>query len=108
MVAATEFYDDYTTIALRQVFILPEASSVLNAGNMTSLPVLSTLQALDSAGGYELHAFVNVVDGNHPDLKDRATKQLLALKETLKQAVNLTPGERLALDTKVPVAPRRL
>lgn len=108
MVAASEFYDDYTTVALRQVLELPQSPSSVDAGEVSSLPSIQQMQPLDSGGGYELHAFIDVVDGNHPELKDRATKQLLNLKETMKQAVILSPGDRLALDTKVPTAPRRL
>lgn len=87
---------------------LPEASSAIEAGDVSSLPPISKLQSFDQSGGHTLHIWVDVVDGNNPELKDRATKQLLALKDTLKQAIDLTPGDRLALDTKVPTAPRRL
>ena len=54
-----------------------------------------------------LQASIDVVDGNHPELKERAARQLLGHKEALKQAVELTPGDRLALDTRLPVSSGR-
>ena len=64
------------------------------------------INPLDGSGGYLLEASIQAIDGNNQELKDRATAQLLNLKETLKQAVTLTPGDRLSLDTKLPVVNR--
>lgn len=55
-----------------------------------------------------LQATIDIVDGNVQELKDRAVRQLLALKETLKQAVTLAPADRLALDTRIPIPVRRI
>jgi Med18 protein len=74
---------------------------------MTTLPPTEKLTPLDSSESYMLQASVEVVDGNNPELKDRALRALMTIKETLKQSVVLVPGDRLALDTRLPVAPRR-
>lgn len=57
---------------------------------------------IDISGAYILQASVDAVDGSTAELKDRASSQLLAMKDTLKQAVNLSPGDRLALSTTAP------
>ena len=77
------------------------------ASDLTFIPKVAELPALDGSGGYLVQASIDVADGNNPDLKDRATRQLLGLKEALKQAVDLTPGDRLALDTRLPAVSRR-
>lgn len=56
----------------------------------------------DISGAYILQASVEAMDGSAAELKDRASAQLLAMKETLRQAVTLSPGDRLALDTRAP------
>lgn len=66
-------------------------------------PDISKFPPLDASGSYVLQASIEIVDGNSPDLKDKATQQLLAMKETLRPSVNLVPGDRLALDTRVPM-----
>jgi mediator of RNA polymerase II transcription subunit 18, fungi type len=58
---------------------------------------------LDPSGSYVLQASIEIADGNSPELKDKATQQLLAMKETLRSSISLAPGDRLALDTRVPV-----
>jgi Med18 protein len=63
----------------------------------------SNLTPLDPSGSYVLQASIEIVDGNSPELKDQATQQLLAIKETLRSSISLEPGDRLALDTRVPV-----
>ena len=65
------------------------------------------LLPLDESGSYNLQASVLVADGNNQELRDRATKQLLTIKDVLKPAITLGPGDRLALDTKVPATFRR-
>lgn len=57
----------------------------------------------DISGAYILQASVDAVDGSVAELKDRATNQLLRMQDTLRQAVTLAPGDRLALATTVPV-----
>ena len=92
------FFDRDATLFLSRPVRISQASS-------STLEGLSTFdddskQLLDESGGYVLQTSVEVVDGMNKELKDRATKQLMALSDTLKQAVSLTPGDRLALDTR--------
>lgn len=74
-----------------------------NLSTINTVPDVSKLSPLDSSGGYVLQASIEIADGNSTDLKDKATQQLLAIKETLRSSVDLAPGDRLALDTRVPV-----
>jgi len=96
-----KFYDQDTTLFLYHVLQVPKATDeqLGEANNLSR--VISELQPLDASHGYVLQASIEAVDGNNPDLKDKAVQQLLSMKETLKQAVVLAPGDRLALDTKV-------
>jgi len=106
MIHGARFYDQDTTIFLHRPLQLPQVPA-LEATNVSSLHPINKFQPLDGSGGWVLQASIQVADGNNPELKDRATKQLLALRETLRQAVTLTPGDRLALDTKITAGPRR-
>ena len=103
MVIGDKFYDQDTTLFLHRVLQIPQPSDPLLATDTTFLDNTDDLQPLDGSGGYLLQASIDAVDGNNSELRDRAAGQLLAMKETLKQAVVLTPGDRLALDTRVVV-----
>ena len=70
---------------------------------INTIPEISKLTPLDPSCGYVLQASIEIADGNSPDLKEKAIQQLLAIKETLRFRVDLAPGDRLALDTRVPV-----
>ena len=98
-----KFYDQDTTLFVHQVLQTPQASNEQTIATNTPLPPLSDLQPLDSNKGFVLQASIEAVDGNNPEVKEKAVQQLLAMKETLKQAVTLAPGDRLALDTRVPI-----
>jgi len=107
VVVGSKFYDHDTTLFVHKVLRLPQVTAERAYSERSFLNNVSELPDLDGSGGYLIHASIDVVDGNNPELKDRATRQLLGLKEALKQAVDLTPGDRLALDTRVPVVARR-
>lgn len=101
VVKGDRFYDQDTTLFLHRLYKAPDAPrgqaenwSFMNEADSTSL--------FDISGAYILQASVDAVDGSTAELKDRASAQLLAMRDTLKQAVSLTPGDRLALDTKAP------
>ena len=102
-----KFYDHDTILFVHRVLQLPQTKADECPSDMTTLPPIEKLTPLDSSEGYMLQASVEVVDGNNPELKDRALRTLMTIKETLKQSVVLVPGDRLALDTRLPVAPRR-
>ena len=107
LVVGSRFYDHDTTLFVHKVLALPSASAEKASCDLSFFSKTAELPALDGSGGYLVQASIDVLDGNNPDLKDRATRQLLALKEALKQAVDLTPGDRLALDTRLPAVSRR-
>jgi len=107
MLTGSKFYDNDTTLYLHKVLTLPQTSVDSAMTDLSFLSNPSELRELDGSGGALLHASIDVTDGNNPELKDRATRQLLALKESFKQAVDLTPGDRLALDTRLPAINRR-
>ncbi|EXJ77495.1 hypothetical protein A1O3_09721 [Capronia epimyces CBS 606.96] len=103
MVVGSRFYDHDTSLFVHKVLRLPQVPADEALRDTSFLTKTSELPEQDGSGGYLIQASIDVVDGNNPDLKDRATRQLLALKEALRQAVELTPGDRLALDTRVPL-----
>ncbi|EHY55951.1 Mediator of RNA polymerase II transcription subunit 18 [Exophiala dermatitidis] len=107
LVVGDNFYDYDTTLFVHKVLRLPQVSADGAIADTSFLSNISELPKLDGSGGYMLQASIDVVDGNHPELKERATRQLLGHKEALKQAVELTPGDRLALDTRLPVSSGR-
>jgi mediator of RNA polymerase II transcription subunit 18 len=98
-----KFYDHDTTLFVYQVLQMPQAFDEQTIATNTSVPPLSDLPPLDHNNGFVLQASIEANDGNNPEVKEKAVQQLLAVKETLKQAVTLTPGDRLALDTRVPL-----
>jgi hypothetical protein len=93
-------YDQDTTLFLHRIM-------TVSAGPVGAMPKTSSLSPLDKSEGYILSATIDTLDGSNTELRERAARQLLTMKETMKGAVTLTPGDRLALDTKVPVGPRR-
>lgn len=107
MVVGSRFYDHDTTLFVHKVLRLSQVPADEAMSDRSFLSNISELPDLDGSGGYMVQASIDVVDGNNPELKDRATRQLLAIKEALKQAVDLTPGDRLALDTRLPISSRR-
>ncbi|EXJ71333.1 uncharacterized protein A1O5_05139 [Cladophialophora psammophila CBS 110553] len=107
MVVGSRFYDHDTTLFLHQVLRLPEVGADEAISDESFSSSINDLPELDGSGGYILQASIDVVDGNNPELKERATRQLLAVKEALRQAVDLTPGDRLSLDTRLPITSGR-
>jgi mediator of RNA polymerase II transcription subunit 18, fungi type len=106
MIEGAKFYDQDTTIFLHRASKIIPPTGATTAMSTSFLGSNDGLELLDGTGGYLLQASIDAVDGVNTDLKDRATSQLLAMKETLKQAVELTPGDRLSMDTKVKVTKR--
>jgi DNA phosphorothioation-dependent restriction protein DptG len=98
-----KFYDQDTTLFIYQVLQMPRASDEQAVTTNTPMPHVSELQPLDANNGFVLQASIEAVDGSNPEVKEKAVQQLMAMKETLKQAVTLAPGDRLALDTRVPM-----
>lgn len=102
LVVGSKFYDQDTTLFVHKILKLPEKQPEKISFNSYNYPRMEDLSPLDSSDGWVVSASVEAVDGNNPELKDRATRQLLTIKEILKETVNLVPGDRLALDTRLP------
>jgi mediator of RNA polymerase II transcription subunit 18, fungi type len=102
-----KFYDQDITLFVHQVLQMPQASDEQAIALTKSIPPVSELRPLDSSKGFVLQASIEAVDGNNHEVKEKAVQQLMAMKETLKQAVTLAPGDRLALDTRVPIRNNR-
>ncbi|RMZ90270.1 hypothetical protein DV736_g2500, partial [Chaetothyriales sp. CBS 134916] len=99
-VEGAQFYDQDTTLFLHRPSTIPPVEPD-KATDLSFLDDSESLKLVDASGGYVLQASIEAIDGTNSELKDRATRQLLALKEILKPAIDLEPGDRLALDTRV-------
>jgi mediator of RNA polymerase II transcription subunit 18 len=62
---------------------------------------ISQAHLLDPSGTYILQAAVRVQDGSKVETMSKGVNELLGLGETLKGVVEMEPGERLALDTRM-------
>jgi mediator of RNA polymerase II transcription subunit 18 len=102
-----KFYDQDMTLFVHQVLKMPQAPDEQAIATNTPIPPISELQPLDGSKAFVLQASIEAVDGNNPEVKEKAVQQLMVMKETLKQAVTLAPGDRLALDTRVPMRNNR-
>lgn len=107
LVMGSKFYDQDTTLFVHKVLMLPETRPEQISFDSYNYPPTDDLSSLDSSDSWIISASIEVIDGNNPELKDRATRQLLTMKEILKESVNLVPGDRLALDTRVPATSMR-
>lgn len=101
IVKGDKFYDQDTTLFLHRLYKAPDTQGG-RAEDWSFMNKADTASLLDISGAYLLQVSVDAADGSTAELKDRASAQLLAMKDTLKSAVSLTPGDRLALDTKAP------
>ena len=109
LIRGHKFYADDTILSLHQLFPLPTGippSSEADIISSSILPSLSDLKPLDLSGAFVLQASIEIQPdmqntSTNPELRTKATQQLLKMKETLKETVELKPGERLALDTRV-------
>lgn len=99
-------YDQDITLFLHQVLTVPQTPIEEATSTGTYLPDISNLQPLDGGKSFVLQASIEAIDGNNLEVKEKAVQQLMAMKDTLKQAVTLAPGDRLALDTRVPMRNR--
>ncbi|RMD39303.1 hypothetical protein DV735_g5822, partial [Chaetothyriales sp. CBS 134920] len=98
-VEGVQFYDQDTTLFLHRPSNIPRVEAE-KATDLSFLDDSESVKLVDASGAYVLQASIEAIDGTNPELKDRATRQLLALKDTLEQAIDLKPGDRLALDTR--------
>ena len=102
MVVGSRFYDNDTTIFVHKVLRLSDVPANEAIPDRSTYSNTHELPELDGSGGYVVKASIDIVDGNNAELKDKATRQLLGIREALRQSVDLRPGDRLALDTRLP------
>lgn len=107
-VEGCQFYDQDTTLFLYRIRSIPDSRRAENACDISKLPPRERLSLIDPTEAYVLQASIDVADGNNEDLKNRASEQLIRMRETLKQAVTLEPADRLSLDTRITVPVRRV
>lgn len=70
-----------------------------------SLPAFTDLEPLDKSDAYVIQASIKIQDNYKPETREKAQKELIALKATLKGVIDLDPAERLSLDTRVKARP---
>jgi len=87
-----------TSILLYRPFLPPPSSSPYNGADAIAIP---KCRLLDTTGGYIVQAMVRVEEGSNVETMTQGTDELIALKETLKGAIELEIGDRLALDTRM-------
>ncbi|EGD93828.1 hypothetical protein TESG_01360 [Trichophyton tonsurans CBS 112818] len=94
---------DEAVLFLHRILVIPpEIHKPSHTGKpLSRLPPYDQLKPLDSNGGYVLQACFTIQDSNSPDLLRSTSQRMLALKEQLRPAIRLEPGDRLALDPRV-------
>jgi hypothetical protein len=100
MTRGHQFYDQDMTLLVHRIYRIPSAGAD-GAADTAFLDTADRTSLFDISGGYILQASIDA-DGSAAELKDRATSQLLAMKDTLKEAIALGPGDRLAMDMRAP------
>lgn len=102
-----KFYDQDVTLFLQRIMRVSNSEGENSTTNVETFPQSGHLESLAKSNKYLLSATIESTDGSNSELRERAVRQLLMMKETMKGAVNLVPGDRLALDTKVPASLHR-
>jgi len=93
---------------LHRIRELPTVQTGQSPLNVSDLQSLDKGQLLDASGTWLLEASIDIVDGKAQELRDRATKQLISMREILNPSVKLEKPDRLALDTRIPVRVRQI
>ena len=99
VVRGQRLYDQEQTLSVHRYYQAPNATDK-DALDYAFMNNPEAMQLIDKSGCYVVKASVDTVDGSVAELKDRATTQLLAMRDTLKPVINLAPVDRLALDTR--------
>jgi hypothetical protein len=103
VVIGHKFYDQDITLFLQRIMRASNSEVGKNTTDIETFPQAGDLESLAKSDECLLSATIESTDGSNSELRERAVRQLLMMKETMKGAVNLVPGDRLALDTKVPL-----
>jgi len=102
------FYNQDTTLFLHRTRELPAAQPGQDSLAVSELPSPDKCRLLDASGSWLLEASIDIADGKAQDLRDRASRQLMSMRETLRPSVKLEKPDRLALDTRIPVRVRQI
>lgn len=103
VVIGHKFYDQDVTLFLQRIMRVSNSEEGNSPNSIETFPQAGDLTPFAKSDECILSATIESTDGSNSELRERAVRQLLMMKETMKGAVNLVPGDRLALDTKVPV-----
>jgi len=87
---------------------LPAVQPGQNPLDVSELPAPDKCRLLDASESWLLEASIDIADGKTQELRDRATRQLMSMRETLSPSVKLEKPDRLALDTRIPVRVRQI
>lgn len=107
-VEGQNFYNQDTTLFLHRVRELPALQPDQSPTDISQLPPPDRCRLLDPSESWILEASIDITDGKSQELRDRAMRQLLSMRETLAPAVKLEKPDRLALDTRIPVRVRQI
>jgi mediator of RNA polymerase II transcription subunit 18 len=91
-------------IQLFRLYTIPRASSGQRLRPFSALKGFSDsslLALVDPSEAFILQATVRVQDGSNPESMSLAVGELQAFKDLTKGVVELEPGDRLAMDTRV-------
>ena len=108
VVIEQKFYDQNVSLSLKWILRVSNREGQYNSTNADIMPKNKDLVPLSESKTVILTATIETTDGSNAELRERAVRELLMMKETMKGAVDLLPGDRLTLDTKVaPVVGQR-
>ncbi|KAI9715964.1 MAG: hypothetical protein M1812_005598 [Candelaria pacifica] len=87
-------------LLLHRILRFPPSQEQLT-GPYNRLHDLQGYPPVDTSGAYVLQASVRLQDGNRPESISLGLNELKSMKKMMKGVVELEPGDRLALDTRV-------
>jgi len=102
------FYNQETTLFLHRIRELPALQPGQTPTEISTLSPFDECRLLDASESWVLEASIDITDGKAQELRDRATRQLMSMRETLLPSVQLEKPDRLALDTRIPVRARQI
>jgi len=107
-VEGKRFYNQETALFLHRIRVLLALQPGQTPTEISNLPPFDEYRLLDASESWTLEASIEITDGKAQELRDRATRQLMSMRETLLPSVRLEKPDRLALDTRIPVRVRQI
>jgi mediator of RNA polymerase II transcription subunit 18 len=99
------YVHDNVVIFLHRILHEPGVRSLETAPKQI-IPVFSALQPFDPSGAYILEAKIRVQDINNSAVADAGVSELVKFQTQMKGCVELTPPDRLTMDTRVKYKPK--